>query len=104
MTVAATLLSGWTSSGQPPRPSASPLPQGAVVDPLAPEPLPTPVDDFVEQLAERLELPRDTTEARLGELLVTYRDVARARTGQPTLAASDLGLDHEPQAVSVAPS
>lgn len=49
----------------------------------------TPADDFVAQLAERLELPRETTEARLGELLIAYCEVARARTGQRTPRPSE---------------
>lgn len=72
------------------------------MDSRYPETLPTPVDDFVTQLAERLDLPRNTTEARLGELLIAYRDVARARTGQPSLMPSDLEI--EPEVASVAPS
>lgn len=63
---------------------------------------PMPVDDFVAQLAERLDLPRETTEIQLGELLVAYRDVARARAARPVLARSD--LDRAPELVSIAPS
>ena len=59
------------------------------MDPLNPETHPTPADDFVAQLAERFELPRDTTEARLGELLIAYCEVARARTGQPKRRPSE---------------
>ncbi len=108
--VAATLLSGRTPvppaseairlSPSPPAPS--PSPPGAAVDSQNPETLPRIVDDFVAQLAERLELPRDTTEAHLGELLVSYRDVARARTGRARPAKSDREI--EPEAASIAPS
>lgn len=59
------------------------------------------VDDFVAQLAARLALPRDTTEARLGELLIAYRD-ARARTVKATRGATD--VEFEPEVVSAPPS
>jgi len=72
------------------------------VDPPNPETHPAPADDFVAQLAERLELSRDTTEARLGELLIAYREVACARTGHPTTSRSEAIEHSEP--VSVAPS
>ena len=70
------------------------------VDPNNPET--PPVDDFVAQLAERLELPRDTMEARLGELLIAYCEVARARTGQPTPRPSEAVEHNGP--LSAAPS
>lgn len=72
------------------------------MDSRTPDTCSLPVDDFVTQLAERLELPRDTTEARLGELLIAYREVARARTGKPSRVASN--LDVEPETVSFAPN
>jgi len=65
------------------------------VDPPNPETHPTPADDFVAQLAERLELSRDTTEARLGELLIAYREVAQARIGHP-ITDSPEAFEQEP--------
>jgi len=72
------------------------------VDPHNPESLPTPADDFVAQLAERLSVPRDTAEVHLGELLIAYHDVARARTGQSTRQPYEIEV--EPEVASIAPS